>query len=77
MTKVSIIGPQRLLPEVMDSVYKSGVIHIESPPDSVKDTPFVGKVTLTAEQRREMAELEGILGIAKKTINIIKPLVET
>ena len=37
MSKVSIIGPQRLLPEVMDSVYKAGIIHIESPPDSVKD----------------------------------------
>ncbi len=74
MSRVSIIGPQGLLTEVMASIYKAGVLHIESTPDNVKDSPYVRKLSLPVEQRNEMAELERVLGLAKKTINTITPL---
>jgi len=73
MSKVSIIGPKKSLHEVMDTVYRAGVLHVESAPDLVKGTPFVDKVALTIEQKKELAELERLSSIARKTINILSP----
>lgn len=74
MSRVSIIGPQRLIPEVMACIYEAGVLHIESLPEGLKTAPYVRKVTLSPELVNEIAELERVLGITKKTMNAIMPL---
>ncbi|MEK6560525.1 MAG: V-type ATPase 116kDa subunit family protein [Nitrospirota bacterium] len=73
MSKISIIGPKKSLHEVMDTVFRAGVLHVESAPDIIKGTPFVDKVALTIEQKKELAELERLSSIARKTINILSP----
>src|SRR3972149_1816759 len=73
MSKISIFGPKNSLHEVMDTVFRAGVLHVESAPDHVKGTPFVDKVALTIEQKKELTELERLSSIARKTINILSP----
>src|SRR3990170_7374545 len=74
MAKVSVIGPHYLLPEIIAYIYEAGVLHIETPPEYVKDTPYIRKLTLSLEQKNEMAELERVLALARRTLNTIKPL---
>ena len=74
MSKVSVIGPHSLLPDIMVYIYEAGVLHIETPPEYVKDTPYIRKLTLSLEQKNEMAELERVLALARRTLNTIKPL---
>jgi len=74
MSKVSVIGPHSLLQEIMAYIYEAGVLHIETPPEYVKDTPYIRKLTLSLEQKNEMAELERVLALARRTLNTIKPL---
>lgn len=72
MSSISIIGPQKILPDVMSYIYEAGVLHITSPNEDVTDTPYVRRLTMTLEQRNEMAELERVLGIAGRTMNVLK-----
>lgn len=74
MSKASIIGPQRLLPEVMACIYEAGVLHIETTPEHIKDTPYIKRLSLPPEQKNEMMELERVTGLAKKTIDTLTPL---
>lgn len=74
MSKASIIGPQRLLPEVMAFIYEAGVLHIEATPEHIKDTPYVKRLFLPPEQKNEMAELERVIHLAKKAMDILAPL---
>jgi len=76
MSKVSIIGARELLQDVMDFIYRAGVLHIESVPGNIKDTPFVDKLSLSVELKKDYDELERLNSIAKKTINIISPLIK-
>ena len=76
MSKVSIIGARELLQDVMDFIYRAGVLHIESVPGNIKDTPFVDKLSLSVELKKEYDELERLNSIAKKTINITSPLIK-
>ena len=40
MSRISIIGPQKILPDVMAYIYEAGVLHITSPDEDVTDTPY-------------------------------------
>jgi len=81
MSKVQVVGPRAILPDVLDRVYHFGKMHIDKvtyPTLEVQDaTSFsLKEMSLSDEELKELAELENLAGRIDELIKFLSEIPE-